>query len=104
MGLDGINAEGLMHSVSTTAAFFSLLIGVCVFARSVHNRPSWFGFTWFSIAAAVLSLSLSIVFLLQSYIPYSGLLERIFYIMPLIWIEIVAIWLFRLSFKQQNTP
>ena len=104
MGLDGINAEGLLHSVSTTAAFFSLLIGVCVFAKSVHNRPSWFGFTWFSIAAAVLCLILSVVFLLQSYIPYSGLLERIFYVMPLIWIEIVAIWLFRLSFKRQNTP
>ena len=99
MGSDTINAEGILHNVFITGAFFSLLIGVCVFAKSVYNKPSWFGFTWFSIAAMAASLALSIVFLFQSYIPYSGLLQRIFYATPLIWVEIVAIWLFRLSFK-----
>lgn len=104
IGSDSINTEGILHNIFITGAFFSLLMGVSVFAKSVYNKPSWFGFTWFSIAATTVSLALSIVFLLQSYIPYPGLLQRIFYVTPLIWIEIVAIWLFRLSFKPWRIP
>ena len=96
---DPINPEGFLHNISTAAAFFSLLIGAWVFARSVHNKPSWFGFTWFTIVATVVSLALSIIFIIQSYVPYPGLFQRIFYIIPLIWIEMVSIWLFRLSLK-----
>ena len=96
---DITNVEGTLHNITITTAFFSLLIGMWVFARSVYNKPSWFGFTWFTIVAAVLGLAMSIIFLVQSHIPYSGLLQRIFYIIPLIWIEMVSIWLFRLSFK-----
>jgi len=94
-----LNTEGILHNISTATAFFSLLIGMWVFAKSVHNKPSWFGFTWFTIAATVVSLALSIIFIIQSYVPYSGLWQRIFYIIPLIWIEMVSTWLFRLSFK-----
>jgi len=98
VGSGNTNMEGLLHNIFATAAFFSLLIGVWVFAKSVHNKPSWFGFTWFSIVATALSLGLSIIFILQSPIPYPGLLQRVFYVIPLIWIEMVSIWLFRLSF------
>jgi hypothetical membrane protein len=97
---DITNVEGTLHNITITTAFFSLLIGMWLFARSVYNKPSWFGFTWFTIIAAVLGLAMSIIFLVQSHIPYSGLLQRIFYIIPLIWIEMVSIWLLRLSFKQ----
>ena len=103
IGLATINAEGVLHNSSTLIAFFSLLVAVWTFAKSVYNKASWFGFTWFSIAAAAVSLSLSIVFILQSYIPFSGLLQRIVYTIPLIWIEMVSIWLFRLSFKHRHT-
>ena len=96
---DITNVEGTLHNITITTAFFSLLIGMWFFARSVYNKPSWFGFTWFTIIATIAGLALSIIFIVQSHVPYSGLLQRIFYIIPLIWIEMVAIWLFRLSFK-----
>jgi len=96
---DNFSVEGILHNTFITTAFFSLLIGVWAFAKNVYNNPSWFGFTWFSIAATAVSLALAIVFFLQAYIPYSGLLQRIFYVIPLIWIEIVSIRLFRISFK-----
>ena len=98
IGIATINAEGVLHNSSTLIAFFSLLVAVWTFAKIVHGKPSWFGFTWFSIAAAAVSLVLSIAFILQSYIPFSGLLQRIVYTIPLIWIEVVSILLFRLSF------
>jgi hypothetical membrane protein len=94
-----INMEGILHDCFVAAAFISLLIGMCVFTKSVNNKPSWFGFTWFTITATAMSLALSIIFLLQLHVPYPGLLQRIFNIIPLIWIEMVSIWLFRLSLK-----
>lgn len=97
-----INAEGVLHNVFTATSFFSLLIGVWVYARSVHRRPSWFGFTWFTLVASAVSLTLSIIFILRAYVPYPGLIQRVFYIIPLIWIETVSIWLFRLSFKSDG--
>ena len=99
MASDITNTEGTIHNITITTAFFSLLIGMWLFARSVYKKPSWFGFTWFTIISAVLGLTMSIIFLVQSHITYSGLLQRIFYIIPLIWIEMVSIWLLRLSFK-----
>jgi hypothetical protein len=94
-----LNPEGIMHNAAIIISCFSILIGMWLFAGSVYKKPSWFGFTWFTIAASFVGLVLSIIFVVQSYVPASGLLQRLFYLILLIWIETVSIWLFRLSFK-----
>jgi len=93
------NLEGIMHNAAIITSCISMLIGMWMFASSVYKKPSWFGFTWFTIAASFLGLVLSVIFAVQSYVPASGLLQRFFYLVLLIWIETVSIWLFRLSFK-----
>ena len=90
----------LVHAIITSC--FAFLLGMWAFAGSVYKRPSWFGFTWFTIGASFIGLVLSIVFTVQSYVPASGLLQRAFYLVLLIWIETVSIWLFRLTFKPQE--
>ena len=102
-GGDGVplNPEGIAHNAVIIISCISFLIGMWAFAGSVYNRQSWVGFTWFTLIASFIGLVLSIVFAVQSYIPASGLLQRIFYLLLLIWIEIVSIWLFRLSFKEE---
>ena len=70
-----------------------------MFAGSVYKKPSWFGFTWFTFGASFLGLVLSIIFAVQSQVPAAGLLQRLFYLVLLIWIETVSIWLFKLSLK-----
>lgn len=94
-----LNTEGIMHNAAIITSCFSILIGMWMFAGSVYKKPSWFGFTWFTIAASFMGLVLSIIFVVQSYVPASGLLQRFFYLVLLVWIETVSIWLFRLSFK-----
>ena len=94
-----LNPEGIMHNAAIITSCISILIGMWMFAGSVYKKPSWFGFTWFTIAASFVGLVLSIIFIVQSYVPASGLLQRFFYLVMLAWIETVSIWLFRLSFK-----
>jgi hypothetical protein len=94
-----LNPEGFIHNAAIITSNLSILIGMWMFAGSVYKKPSWFGFTWFTIGSSLLGLVLSIIFALQSYVPASGLLQRFFYLVILIWIETVSIWLFRLSFK-----
>jgi hypothetical protein len=96
-----LNTEGILHNAAIITSCFSLLIGMWMFASSVYKKPSWFGFTWFTIGASFLGLLLSVVFLVQSQVPLAGLMQRFFYCLILLWIEIVSIWLFRLTFKTE---
>jgi hypothetical membrane protein len=94
-----LNTEGIIHNAVIITSCLSILFGMWMFAGSVYKKPSWLGFTWFTIAATFIGLVLSVIFIFQSYIPFAGLLQRFFYCLMLIWVEMVSIWLFRLSFK-----
>jgi|WetSurMetagenome_2_1015567.scaffolds.fasta_scaffold143031_1 hypothetical membrane protein len=96
---DPLNTEGFLHNAVIITSCLSMFIGMWMFAGTVYKKQSWFGFTWFTIIASFMGLILSIIFAVQSYVPFAGLLQRFFYAVILIWIETVSIWLFRLSFK-----
>ena len=97
-----INAEGIAHNIATTVGFFSLLTGMLVFVRTVHKLPHWYGLTWFTLLAAGVGLGMSVIFFIAADVTYSGFIERIFYMIPMIWIETVSIWLFRLTFHPER--
>jgi len=80
-----LNPEGIIHNAAIITSCFSILIGMWMFARSVYKKPLWFGFTWFTVGASFLGLVLSIVYIVQSHVPASGLLQRFFYLVMLIW-------------------
>jgi hypothetical membrane protein len=94
-----LNTEGIIHNAAVITSCFSFLIGMLMFAGSVYRRPSWFGFTWFTVAASFVGLVLSIIFIFPSNLPGAGILQRFFYLIMVTWVETVSIWLFRLSFK-----
>jgi hypothetical membrane protein len=95
-----LNTEGILHNAVIITSCLAMLFGMWAFAGSVYKKPAWFGFTWFTIIASFMGLVLSIIFLVQSHIPWAGLLQRFFYLVILVWIEIVSIWLFRLSLQR----
>lgn len=97
-----LNPEGAVHNAAIITSCLSFLLGMWMFAGSVYKRPAWFGFTWFTIVASFIGLALSIIFAVQSYVPASGLIQRLFYAVIIVWIEIVSIWLFRLTFKKEE--
>ncbi len=96
-----LNPEGIMHNVAIITSCISIMIGMWMFAGSVYKKPSWFGFTWFTFGASFLGLVLSIIFAIQSEVPAAGLLQRLFYLVLLIWIETISIWLYKLSFQEK---
>jgi hypothetical protein len=78
-----------------------------MFSKRVHGIPSWYGLTWFTLISAVIGLLMSMIFIIASHVAYSGLIQRVFFILPMIWIELVSLWLFRLTFamnKNQEIP
>jgi hypothetical membrane protein len=97
-----MNTEGFIHNAVIITSCLSMLFGMWAFAGSVYNKPSWFGFTWFTFIASFMALILSIIFLVQSEVPLAGLLQRFFYCVILIWIEIVSVWLFKLTFQKKQ--
>ncbi len=95
-----LNFEGAVHNGAIIVSCIAFLIGMWAFAGSVYRKPSWFGFTWFTLIASLVGCVLSIIFAVQSSVPASGLFQRIFYCVILGWIGIVSVWLFRLTFKK----
>ncbi len=95
-----LNFEGTVHNAAIIVSCISFLIGMWAFAGSVYKKPTWFGFTWFTLGASFVGLILSIIFAVQSSFPAPGLFQRLFYLVLLIWIEIISLWLFRLSYKK----
>lgn len=98
---ESLNPEGIMHNTAIITSCIAMLFGMWSFAGSVYRRPSWFGFTWYTIGASFVGAILSIVFAVQTQVPVSGLLQRLFYLVLLIWVEVVSLWLFRLTFKKE---
>ena len=93
------NTEGILHNAVIIISCFAFLIGIIMFVVDVYKNPFRSGFTWFTIAATIMGLILSIIFVPQLRVPMAGLLQRVFYFIILLWIEAVSIWLFRSSFK-----
>jgi hypothetical membrane protein len=99
VNFSGLNIQGIVHNAVVITSCLSMFVGMLMFAGSVFRKPSWFGFTWFTIAASFLGMVLSIIFLIQSHVPLAGLFQRVFYCVILIWIETVSVWLYRMSSK-----
>jgi hypothetical membrane protein len=101
------NIEGILHNTVVIISCLSIFTGMWIFARSVSGKPLWFGFTWFTIVASFMALLCSIVFITPFHLPFAGLIQRLFYIFLLIWIETVSIRTFRLSSQRRelvNSP
>ena len=91
------NLESNLHSIFAMIGFFGLVVGMWLFARMVHLDPNWRGYTQLSISIAVLNLGLSLLFLMEGFRSFEGLLQRSFYLLTLVWISAVSWRLYQLS-------
>ena len=83
--------EDTMHHVFAQLGYWSFTAGILIFGRTVRFKSSWRGFRQFSIAVAVFNLLSGIVFMMEFSEQIEGLLQRSFYAVSLIWIEIVSV-------------
>ena len=104
LALTGINAvliglfpsnTGSIHMTVTTAIFITMISSILFVSLRLKNDKKWKDYYRYSLASFLLVTLFSIILLLGIFYPYKGLIQRIAIGIGIIWIEIIAIKLFR---------
>ena len=91
--------EEIIHAVASQMIFWLFPLESMLITFSLRRDRYWKHFFIYSITAVVLAAGVLIPNILVSGNRVFGLFERILVADELLWTEIVAIWLFRLSLK-----
>jgi len=93
--------EGTIHSVAAGVVFWLFPIATLLIAPCLRKQPYWKDLFIYTIIAGVVALALLIVRVwLPSELSWFGLYERILALDELMWVEIMAVWLLRMSLRQ----
>lgn len=93
--------EGMIHGVVAAAVFWLFPIASLLIAYDLRKELYWKGFFVYTIIASVIALALLLARVwLPSELSWFGLYERILALDELIWVEVVAVRLLRLSLRQ----
>ncbi len=97
--------QGAIHGVMAKIVFWSIPIAIFLIAPSLRKDHYWKPLFVYSLAAAIVA---TVLLISNIWIPEDskfGLLERVLVADEILWLEIVAIWLFRLTLRmRENIP
>jgi hypothetical protein len=96
-------SDGIIHGLTAKFIFWVFSASVLLIAPTLRKDPRWKPLFVYSIVTAVLSIG----FMINSiWMPpdfaWFGLFERILVGVEIVWVEIMAIWLLRLSLKDSQ--
>ena len=100
VGCEGTNLPGKLHIATGLGGFLSMLLGLVILSRRMARVPNWqkYGrYTWITAAVAFVGLVAWNIGEGVGVEDVDGLLQRLFVVPFLIWIEVTAIRLFRES-------
>ena len=101
-GCADVTFVGNMHSVFATIAGFAMLLAPIAISPRLRNDYRWQGYLVYSLATVVVAGIISAVFGLMIFEAWTraleGALQRISMGLLLLWIDVMAIRLLRLSF------
>ena len=101
-GCADVSMVGITHSVfAMVAAFAMILAPLAIFPR-LKGDNRWQSHLAYSLVTVVVALTLSAVYGLNVFEQWKGALQRISMSVPLLWIEIMAIRLLRLSIRSST--
>jgi len=93
--------EGTIHRIAAGVAFWLFPIATLLIAPCLRKQPFWKDLFLYTIIAGVVALALLIVGVwLPSEWSWFGLYERILTLDELMWVEMMAVWLLRLSLRR----
>jgi hypothetical protein len=93
--------EGRIHSLTATTVFWIFPAAILIVAPSLRHDPAWANMFIYTLVAGVLGVALVIVLgVLQDSTSWFGLLERLVVVNMILWVEVAAIKLLRLSVKR----
>ncbi len=95
--------EGAIHGVVAKAIFWIFPVAALLIAPSLRKNPFWRPLFIYSVIAAAAAVGLMIASLwLPEENSRFGLFERILVADEVLWVEIMAIWLFGLSLRTKK--
>jgi hypothetical protein len=90
--------EGMIHSATASIVFWLFPIAILLLAPSLRNDPRWRGLFLYTITTAAVCVVLMLMRIwLPEELSWFGLYERILVALMVIWVEVMAIQLLRLS-------
>lgn len=90
-----VSLIGILHGYAALLAQMALILAILPFAFRVKNVKGWGNYTQFSLAMFFLSLLLAALYKSFLFEEQTGLFQRLSFGMPLLWLEIIMIHLFR---------
>lgn len=84
-----------VHQLAARVGFMALTTTMLLLPAVVRRRSEWQGILWMLTAVAILALVAGLLFLLNVFPGYSGVVQRCFFAMCGIWLELVALQILR---------
>lgn len=98
-GCVDVSIVGITHSVFAMIAAFAMTLAPLVIIPRLKRDARWQSYLAYSLVTVVVALALSAVYGLNIFEQWNGALQRISMGVPLIWMEVMAIRLLRLSIR-----
>ena len=96
--------EGIIHTIASSGLGLLFPIAILLLAPSLKSDPNWKNTFVYTLVASVLALALMIGLFLPDQRGWFGLYERIIVANVIIWVEVVAVHLLRLSLRREPKP
>lgn len=93
--------EGIIHTISSYGLGLLFPIAILLLTPSLKSDPNWKNTFVYTLVAGVLALALVIGLFLPDQTGWFGLYERIIVANVIIWVEVVAVHLLRLSLRRE---
>jgi hypothetical membrane protein len=95
--------EGAIHGFTARTVFSLFTVAALALAPSIKKDPGWQPLFRYTIATAILAVILAVVLrFFPEKTSWFGLIERILVANMVLWVEVTAINLFRLSLKRNK--
>jgi hypothetical protein len=89
--------EGTIHGIASKAVFFIFPVAVLLIAASLRSDPRWKRLSIYTVVAGILGFLLIVAVFLADNTSWFGLFERLLVVNMIVWVEVIAIQLLRLS-------
>lgn len=96
--------DGIIHTIASYGLGLLFPIAILSLAPSFQSTPNWKSIFIYTLIAGVLALGLIIGAFFAEQTGWFGLYERIIILNALIWVEVVAVHLLRLSLRREPEP
>lgn len=96
-GCVNVSIVGTLHSIFAIVAAFAMILALLPISQRLKKDKQWQGYAIYSLITLVVALSVSAVYGFNIFEPWNGALQRASMGVLLLWMELVAIKLVRLS-------